>query len=79
MDIEPRVAAITGASQGIGAALVKAYRDRNYGVVAPARSVPIAETERDGQVVQNISSELLAPTAFSSMQRITNTAGKEIT
>ena len=30
---------ITGASQGIGAALVKAYRDRGYRVVATARSV----------------------------------------
>ena len=36
---EQRVAVITGASQGIGAALVKAYRDRNYRVVATARSV----------------------------------------
>jgi NAD(P)-dependent dehydrogenase (short-subunit alcohol dehydrogenase family) len=34
-----KVAVITGASQGIGAALVKAYRDRNYRVVATARSV----------------------------------------
>ena len=34
MDIERKVAVITGASQGIGAALVKAYRDRNYRVVA---------------------------------------------
>jgi NAD(P)-dependent dehydrogenase (short-subunit alcohol dehydrogenase family) len=39
MDIEQKVAVITGASQGIGAALVKAYRDRNYRVVATARSV----------------------------------------
>jgi NAD(P)-dependent dehydrogenase (short-subunit alcohol dehydrogenase family) len=36
---EPKVAVITGASQGIGAALVKAYRDRNYRVVATARSI----------------------------------------
>jgi len=36
---EQKVAVITGASQGIGAALVKAYRDRNYRVVATARSV----------------------------------------
>jgi NAD(P)-dependent dehydrogenase (short-subunit alcohol dehydrogenase family) len=36
---ERKVAVITGASQGIGAALVKAYRDRNYRVVATARSV----------------------------------------
>ena len=36
---EQKVAVITGASQGIGAALVKAYRDRNYRVVATARSI----------------------------------------
>src|SRR5262245_26213853 len=34
-----KVAVITGASQGIGAALVEAYRKRNYRVVATARSV----------------------------------------
>ena len=39
MGIEQKVAVITGASQGIGAALVRAYRDRNYRVVATARSV----------------------------------------
>src|ERR1700731_3760235 len=36
---ERKVAVITGASQGIGAALVNAYRDRNYRVVATARSL----------------------------------------
>jgi NAD(P)-dependent dehydrogenase (short-subunit alcohol dehydrogenase family) len=39
MSTERKVAVITGASQGIGAALVKAYRERNYRVVATARSV----------------------------------------
>jgi NAD(P)-dependent dehydrogenase (short-subunit alcohol dehydrogenase family) len=39
MATERKVAVITGASQGIGAALVKAYRDRNYRVVATARSI----------------------------------------
>jgi NAD(P)-dependent dehydrogenase (short-subunit alcohol dehydrogenase family) len=39
MGIEQKVAVITGASQGIGAALVQAYRDRNYRVVATARSI----------------------------------------
>ena len=83
--LEQKVAVITGASQGIGAALVKAYRDRNYRVVATARSAKpsrdwgafladlewiatSAETEKDGQLVQNISNELLAPTAFSSVK-----------
>jgi NAD(P)-dependent dehydrogenase (short-subunit alcohol dehydrogenase family) len=36
---ERKVAIITGASQGIGAALVKAYRERDYRVVATARSM----------------------------------------
>jgi NADP-dependent 3-hydroxy acid dehydrogenase YdfG len=31
-----KVAVITGASQGIGAAPIEAYRDRNYHVVATA-------------------------------------------
>jgi NAD(P)-dependent dehydrogenase (short-subunit alcohol dehydrogenase family) len=39
MGTERKVAVITGASQRIGAALVKAYRDRDYRVVAMARSV----------------------------------------
>jgi NAD(P)-dependent dehydrogenase (short-subunit alcohol dehydrogenase family) len=39
MGTEQKVVVITGASQGIGAALVKAFRDRNYRVVATARSV----------------------------------------
>jgi NAD(P)-dependent dehydrogenase (short-subunit alcohol dehydrogenase family) len=39
MGVEQKVAVITGASQGIGAALVKAYRDHNYRVVATARSI----------------------------------------
>jgi NAD(P)-dependent dehydrogenase (short-subunit alcohol dehydrogenase family) len=39
MGTEQKVAVITGASQGIGAALVKAFRDRNYRVVANSRSI----------------------------------------
>jgi len=39
MGAEQKVAVITGASRGIGAALVKAYLDRGYRVVATARSV----------------------------------------
>jgi NAD(P)-dependent dehydrogenase (short-subunit alcohol dehydrogenase family) len=39
MDTGQKVAVITGASQGIGAGLVNAYRDRGYGVVAVARSI----------------------------------------
>ena len=39
MDTEQKVAIITGASQGIGEALVKAYRGRNFRVVANSRSI----------------------------------------
>ncbi len=39
MDQERKVAVITGASQGIGAALVDAYLNRNYRVVAISRSI----------------------------------------
>jgi NAD(P)-dependent dehydrogenase (short-subunit alcohol dehydrogenase family) len=40
---ELKVAVVTGASQGIGAALVKAYRERNYQVVAAARSIELSD------------------------------------
>jgi len=39
MSNERKVAVITGASQGIGAALAKGFRDRNYRVVATSRSI----------------------------------------
>jgi NAD(P)-dependent dehydrogenase (short-subunit alcohol dehydrogenase family) len=39
MSSEQRVVIITGASQGIGAGLVRAYRERNYRVVATSRSI----------------------------------------
>jgi NAD(P)-dependent dehydrogenase (short-subunit alcohol dehydrogenase family) len=48
MDTEQKVAVITGASQGIGAALVKAYRDLGYRVVATSRSI---EPSNDDQVI----------------------------
>jgi NAD(P)-dependent dehydrogenase (short-subunit alcohol dehydrogenase family) len=39
MNTERKVAVITGASQGIGAALVTAFRERDFRVVATARSM----------------------------------------
>jgi NAD(P)-dependent dehydrogenase (short-subunit alcohol dehydrogenase family) len=39
MSAEQKVVIITGASQGIGAGLVRAYRDRNYRVIASSRSI----------------------------------------
>jgi NAD(P)-dependent dehydrogenase (short-subunit alcohol dehydrogenase family) len=39
MSTDRKVAVITGASQGLGAGLVKAYRARGYRVVATSRSI----------------------------------------
>jgi NAD(P)-dependent dehydrogenase (short-subunit alcohol dehydrogenase family) len=39
MSSQQKVVIVTGASQGIGAGLVRAYRDRNYRVVASSRSI----------------------------------------
>ncbi|WP_457585122.1 SDR family NAD(P)-dependent oxidoreductase [Ensifer canadensis] len=46
MSTEQKVVIITGASQGIGAALVRAYRDRNFRVIASSRSIT-ATSDRD--------------------------------
>jgi NAD(P)-dependent dehydrogenase (short-subunit alcohol dehydrogenase family) len=46
MGAEQKVAIITGASQGIGEAIVRGYRDRNYRVVANSRSIK-PSTEND--------------------------------
>ncbi|QUN32441.1 SDR family oxidoreductase (plasmid) [Cupriavidus sp. KK10] len=48
MSASQKIAVVTGASQGIGAELVKAFRERGYGVVATARSIRPSD---DPQVV----------------------------
>lgn len=40
---DPRVAVVTGASRGIGEALVAAYREMGYAVVATSRSIAPSE------------------------------------
>jgi NAD(P)-dependent dehydrogenase (short-subunit alcohol dehydrogenase family) len=51
MSTAQKVAVVTGASQGIGAALVRAFRSRNYRVVANSRSIK-AITDPDVVAVQ---------------------------
>jgi NAD(P)-dependent dehydrogenase (short-subunit alcohol dehydrogenase family) len=48
MGTERKVAVITGASRGIGAGLVNAFRDRDYRVIAIARSV---EASNDADIL----------------------------
>ena len=82
MGAEQKVAVITGASQGIGAALVKAYRDRNYRVVATARSIKpsndpdvlvIAGDIADRRTAERAISEGVA--RFGRIDTLVNNAG----
>ena len=65
MRTDRKVAVITGASRGIGAALVKAYRDRNYHVVATARSVKPSSDDEVLVVPGDIADRKTAERAIS--------------
>ncbi|ACC75565.1 SDR family oxidoreductase [Paraburkholderia phymatum] len=55
MGAEQKVVIVTGASQGIGAGLVKAYRDRNFRVVATSRSIHPSDDPDIATVQGNIA------------------------
>ena len=65
MGTEQKVAVITGASQGIGAALVKAYRDHNYRVVATSRSIKPLDDDAILTVSGDIADRKTAERAIS--------------
>jgi len=65
MGTEQKVAVITGASQGIGAALVQAYLDRNYRVVATARSMAPSRNDNLLSVAGDIADRSTAERAIS--------------
>ena len=76
---------VTGASQGIGAAVVQALRDRSYNVVATSRSGSKAGFTPspnlalvDGDIGQAATAEKVAQTAiskFGSIDHVINNAG----
>ena len=76
---------VTGASQGIGAAVVQAFLDRGYNLVATARSVSKAGFASapnlalvDGDIGQASTAEKIAQTAigkFGSIDHVVNNAG----
>ena len=66
MGTESKVAVITGASQGIGAALVKAYRQRNYRVVATARTITPSHDDDIVSVAGDIADRRTAERAISA-------------
>lgn len=82
MDSEQKVAVITGASQGIGAALVRAYRDLNYRVIATARSVKPSKDPDVLTVLGDIADRKTAQravfegmTRFGRIDTLVNNAG----
>ncbi|MES2600059.1 MAG: SDR family oxidoreductase [Pseudomonadota bacterium] len=82
MSNQQKVAIVTGASQGIGASLVKAYRDRNYRVVATSRSIKqgsdpdilaVAGDIGEPETADRIVKEALA--RFGRIDTLVNNAG----
>jgi NAD(P)-dependent dehydrogenase (short-subunit alcohol dehydrogenase family) len=82
MGAEQKVAIITGASQGIGEGLVRAYRDRNYRVVANSRSIK-PSTDPDivtvaGDIADPKTAERIVSAAierFGRIDTLVNNAG----
>ena len=80
-----KTAIVTGASQGIGAAVVQAFLDRGYNVVATSRSVSTAGLAPspnlalvDGDIGQAATAMKVAQTAisqFGSIDHLVNNAG----
>jgi len=60
MDQSQRVVVVTGASQGIGAAIVKAFRERNYSVVATSRSIKPSDDSSIVTVAGDIGDPVIA-------------------
>lgn len=82
MNSQKKVAVVTGASQGIGASLIKAFRDRNYRVVANSRSIkPSSDPDiitvpgdiSDRAVAERIVSEAMSH--FGRIDTLVNNAG----
>jgi NAD(P)-dependent dehydrogenase (short-subunit alcohol dehydrogenase family) len=82
MSTENKVAVITGASQGIGAGILQAFRDRNYRVVATSRSIkPVADNDVvtvQGDIAALDTAERVFKTAverFGRVDTLVNNAG----
>jgi NAD(P)-dependent dehydrogenase (short-subunit alcohol dehydrogenase family) len=82
MSTEQKVAVITGASQGIGEGLVRAYREAGYRVVANSRSIgpsndpdvlTVAGSISDPEVAERVVAA--AVKAFGRVDTLVNNAG----
>jgi len=82
MNQQDKVAIITGASQGIGAELVKAYRNAGFSVVASSRSIKPSSDPAIVTVAGDIGDPLTAEriineaiTRFGRIDSLVNNAG----
>jgi NAD(P)-dependent dehydrogenase (short-subunit alcohol dehydrogenase family) len=79
---EEKVAIVTGASQGIGAGLARAYRERGYAVIAAARSIGASEDPGvvtvEGDIADPDTAQHIVETAvehFGRIDTLINNAG----
>src|SRR5215468_10570889 len=78
MSSQPRTAIVTGASQGIGAGIVKAFVERGFNVVANSlkvtQSTEVAASDRvalvEGDIGDPVTAAKIAETALSRFQSI---------
>src|SRR5258708_25401729 len=86
MSGSPKTAIVTGASQGIGAGIVKGFVERGFNVVANSRKVTqsteVAASDRvalvDGHIGEPATAAKIVATAlsrFKSIDALVNTAG----
>ncbi len=82
MTPEPKVAVITGASQGIGAGLVRGFAERGYAVVANSRSIAPSGSDDVLAVAGDISDPAIAEQViagavarFGRVDTLVNNAG----
>ena len=74
MNSQQKVVVITGASQGIGAGLVKSFADRNYRVIANSRSIKPSSYPDvitvPGDIADRVVAERIIAEALSRFGRI---------
>ena len=82
MSDEAKVAVITGASQGIGAGLVKGYRERNWRVVATSRGIATSDAPELLSIAGDIGDPATGPGViaqalerFGRVDTLVNNAG----